>query len=394
MLFQTLDDKKNCLGLYHNRTLVKGAAPDATMTRTWTAAQFLEDMDVEYAYLYCQRNLADSCPSEIRKQYEESISFLRAFLRSMENARVDLTQHCFYDLVPEHFLVMYCESKNKICEYVFENYERPKNYDFLRDLLFVTQAMSHRKLNLDYAKAARDCASFSLRNKFKSVRRSSPYVRYNIFGTKTGRMTSEPHSFPILTLNKEFRKVIRPNNDKFVELDFNAFELRVLLYLLDKEQPQIDIHEWNVANVYKGIPTRDEAKRRIFAWLYNLDSSDYLSERAYDRQQILSKYWNGMEIVNPFGRTIESDKFHAISYLVQSTAVDIVLRQVIKLHGMLENKKSYIAFTIHDSVVIDMAEEDMSLLPELERQFSTFRDTEFLTNVSIGNNFGNMEERK
>ena len=207
-------------------------------------------------------------------------------------------------------------------------------------------------------------------------------------------MTSEPHSFPILTLNKEFRKVIRPNNDKFVELDFNAFELRVLLYLLDKEQPQIDIHEWNVANVYKGIPTRDEAKRRIFAWLYNLDSSDYLSERAYDRQQILNKYWNGTEIANPFGRTIESDKFHAISYLMQSTAVDIVLRQMVKIHKMLKNKKSYIAFTIHDSVVIDMAEEDMSLLPGLERQFSTFRDTEFLTNVSIGNDFGNMEERK
>ena len=99
-------------------------------------------------------------------------------------------------------------------------------------------------------------------------------------------------------------------------------------------------------------------------------------------------------MTNPFGRTIESDKFHAISYLVQSTAADIVLRQMIKIHKMLKNKKSYIAFTIHDSVVIDMVEEEMSLLPELKRQFSTFRDTQFLTNVSIGSDFGNMESEK
>ncbi len=41
-----------------------------------------------------------------------------------------------------------------------------------------------------------------------------------------------------------------------------------------------------------------------------------------------------------------------------------------------------------------MAEEDMSLLPEIKRQFSTFRDTQFLTNVSIGSDFGNMESEE
>jgi hypothetical protein len=195
-------------------------------------------------------------------------------------------------------------------------------------------------------------------------------------------------------MNKEFRKIISPSNDKFVELDFNAFELRTLLYLLDKEQPDIDIHQWNIDNVYRGLVTRDEAKKRIFSWLYNLESKDHLSNRAYSRQEILDKYWNGTEVTNPFGRTIESDKFHAVSYLIQSTAVDIVLRQMIKIHKLLKNKKSHIAFTIHDSVVIDMAEEDMSLLPELKRQFSTFGDTEFLTNVSIGSDFGNMESEE
>jgi len=393
LLFQTLDDKQNCIALYKDETLSKGLLPEG-LSHTWTTAQYLEGLPIEYAYLYCQKSLSDACPPDFRGHYSEAISLLRAFMISTDQAKIDLNNHCFYDLIPEHFLIKFCEMKNKISEYVFDNYPRPKNYDFLRDLLFIAQEISYRKLNLDFSKTSQDCTNFAIRNKLKSIRATDPYVRYNIFGSKTGRVTSWPNSFPILTMNKEFRKIISPNNDKFVELDFNAFELRTLLYLLDKEQPDIDIHQWNIDNVYRGLVTRDEAKKRIFSWLYNLESKDHLSNRAYSRQEILDKYWNGTEVTNPFGRTIESDKFHAVSYLIQSTAVDIVLRQMIKIHKLLENKKSHIAFTIHDSVVIDMAEEDMSLLPEIKRQFSTFRDTQFLTNVSIGSDFGHMESEE
>jgi hypothetical protein len=46
-----------------------------------------------------------------------------------------------------------------------------------------------------------------------------------------------------------------------LEFDFNAAELRVLLGLLEKEQPQQDIHEWNINNVYRGLITREDAKK-------------------------------------------------------------------------------------------------------------------------------------
>ena len=393
MIFQTLDDKQNCVSIYKEETLMNGWIPDG-LTHTWSISQYLKDMSIEYAYLYCQASLSDACPEHLRDELNQVMNSLKAFMISMKEAKVDLDEHCFYDLTPDSFLVDFCEIKNKISQHVFDNYERPKNYDFLDKLLFITQEISLEKLCLDFSRFKNDCADFAFRNKLKSVRAARPYVQYNIFGSKTGRMTTRPNSFPILTLNKDFRKAILPNNDKFVELDFNAFELRILLYLLDREQPNVDIHEWNIKNVYGGRPTREKAKKRIFAWLYNLESNDYLSERTYNREEILEKYWDGTKITNPFGRTIECDRFHAISYLVQSTAVDIVLRQMIKLHDLLKDKKSYIAFTIHDSVVIDMAEEDMSLLPELKREFSTFRDTQFLTNVSIGSDFGNMESEE
>ena len=393
MLFQTLDDKNDCVAIYKNGTISSDPV-DEELTHTWAPSTYLAGFPIEYAYLYCQQTLEEVCPEHLSSELKEVLRLFRAYMLSMVEAKVDINRHCFYDMVPNSFLVRFCEVKNQIAEHVFENYKRPKNYTFLKELSELTQEMHYRRLKLDFSRLPLSKFSTVTRKQFKSIRSAAPYVRYNIFGTKTGRLATKSGSFPILSTNKEFRQAILPSNDKFVEFDFNAFELRVLFYLLDREQPSIDLHEWNVKNVYGDSLTREEAKTRIFAWLFNLDSKDRLSEDAYSRGEILERYWNGSSISNPFGRVTESDKFHAVPYLVQSTAVDIVLRQMIKLDKLLKNKKSHIAFTIHDSVVIDMAEEDMSLLPELKRQFSTFRDTQFLTNVSIGSDFGNMESEK
>ena len=393
MYFQSFDDKKQCYGYYLDETFSHDLPP-SEYGRTWSYALSLGERNVECADLYCAKTIDEVCPADLKDDWDFETGRLKAFLRSLLTSKVDLNENCFYDLVPQKFLSGFYSIKNKITERVFEEYERPQNYDFLYDLSRVIKEIKYQKINLDMIGLRRNLYDIKTRNFIRRVKNGKVYCDYNIFGTRTGRLANNPDTFPILNLSKELRSYIRPNNHRFIELDYNAFELRVLLYLLGKQQPSIDIHQWNIDNVYRGLLTRDKAKKRIFSWLYNLESKDHLSERAYSRQEILDKYWNGTEVTNPFGRTIESDKFHAISYLVQSTAADIVLRQMIKIHKMLKNKKSYIAFTIHDSVVLDMVEEEMSLLPELKRQFSTFGDTEFLTNVSIGSDFGNMESEE
>ena len=135
-------------------------------------------------------------------------------------------------------------------------------------------------------------SSVGLSNHFKVVA-DKLNLKYDIFGTKTCRLTTKKHSFPILTFPKKYRSIVKPNNDLFVELDYNAAELRMLLALSGKEQPSEDIHDWNVSNVYQNSLTREAAKKRIFAWLYNPKSKDKLSNKAYDRNSILKKYYNG-----------------------------------------------------------------------------------------------------
>ena len=87
---------------------------------------------------------------------------------------------------------------------------------------------------------------------------------YNQFGTVTGRLTVTSNSFPIMNLDKSFRSILKPNNDLFVEFDYNAAELRTILSLSDQQQPEEDIHQWNIKKVFKQDMTRDEAKRKIF----------------------------------------------------------------------------------------------------------------------------------
>ena len=164
-----------------------------------------------------------------------------------------------------------------------------------------------------------------------------------------------------------------------------------MIGLLDKKQPREDIHNWNLNNVFRKIGTREEAKKRVFAWLYNPKSQDYLLNREYDRDSVLQKYYNGKEVTTFCDRTIETDDHHALNYIIQSTASDLFLRQMIKVWEYLRDKKSNIAFCLHDSLVIDLHDEDENMIHEIKEIFAKTELGTFRVNVSGGKDFGNMK---
>ena len=394
MIFQSLDDKIHCVGIYYDGKLVFDEIPSG-LTATWGYCPGIKSIknDIEYAQLYCGgKSLSEACPEPLRADWERIEAKMRAFIRSFVEAGVSFTEHCFYDLVPPKFLLEYCDLKNQICEHVLETYEKPQNYNFLRDLSFMVEDISTQQLQLDPDVFKSELQVTKIRNFWKKLLNTPRSIKYNIYGTRTGRLTTTKSSFPILTMDKDFRKVIRPKNDWFVELDFNAAELRTLLALSGKKQPEEDLHEWNRKNVFEGKGTRDDAKKRIFAWLYNPASKDYLSGRAYNRSEVLNEYWNGQEITTPFDRTIKADGDHALNYIIQSTTSDLLLSQMIEVNDFLEGKDSHVSFCIHDNVVLDMTEEDCKKLPEIVRIFANTKLGKYKVNVRAGKNFGDMKE--
>tara|TARA_R110000751_G_scaffold15216_4_gene49097 strand:- start:468 stop:1394 length:927 start_codon:yes stop_codon:yes gene_type:complete len=298
--------------------------------------------------------------------------------------------HCFFDLVPQRFLLEYCEVKNKITDHIVKTYKKPANYNFMRSLAEFTYDIRQNSVNLDYSAIARNSHQLKTRNFIKKSKYIKPYINYNMYGTKTGRMTTRKGYFPILTLDGEYRSILKPKNNYFVELDYNAAELRVLLGLSGNSQPQEDIHQWNIDNIYRGIGTRDEAKKRIFAWLYNPQSKDYLSSRFYDREDVLKKYWDGQVVVTPKNRIIQADKHHALNYLIQSTTSDVVLSRAFKIANKLKDKKSFISFTLHDSIVIDFKDSERELIGEMLEIFSDTPFGNFKVNLSAGKSYGQM----
>ena len=104
----------------------------------------------------------------------------------------------------------------------------------------------------------------------------------------------------------------------------------------------------------------------------------------------MDKYWDGDFVVTPFGRKIEADRFHALNYIIQSTSSDLFLKSAVKVDKILKDKKSKIAFTLHDSLVIDLHEEDKQILPEIAECFSNTELGKWRVNVSAGKNFGDM----
>ena len=390
LIFQILDNKIECRGIYANGEI--HSDPIDGLTATWGYSANLP-LDVEYAELYCEGKTAkELCPEQIEDRWEFLNDRLRSHLKALMTAQIDLKEHCFYDLVPSHFLCEYYELKNKITKHVLDTIPRPDNYEFLLDLKKTVEDIKKRKLKINTINMSEHYATAQARALLQKISKRPPHVCYNVFGTKTGRLTTERHSFPILTMNKKHRSIITPTNDLFLEVDFNAAEIRTLLALSDKEQPKEDIHEWNVKNVYRGIITRAEAKERIFAWLYNPSSKDYLSDRIYERDKVLEKYWNGKEVNTIYNRIIKSDRHHAMNYIVQSTTADLFLRQMNKIHKMLKNKKSFVSFSLHDSLIIDLDKTEKNLILPIVKEFSETSLGVFRVNTSLGKNYGKMRQ--
>ncbi len=394
MYFQALDDKTNCIGIYFDGKLIfdeKIFPPIMSGMKTWKYSGSIKD-EVEYAWFFVGgKNLDDVCPEDLKKEFNKNQSKLIAFKKAFDIAKIDFREHCFFDLVPHDYLSSFLDIKNKITKHVFENFEKPVEYDHLVEVEKLLYKIRYNKLNIDNKGARNLFVNSTSRNHAQKIMNSSKHIDYNIFGTKTGRLTTNPGSFPILTMRKELRSLIKPKNDWFVSLDYNGAEVRTVLSLLDIEQPDYDVHNWNMENTLKHLSPKDRetAKTMFFGWLYNPNSKK-IENSIYDRNSILEKFYDGKAIETPFGRKIKVDKDKSLNYIIQSTTADLVNERAVQIDNFLEGKKSFISHLVHDEVVIDVSNDEKKLIPELKELFSNNRLGCFKTNLKAGKDYFNL----
>ena len=391
MLFQTIDDKERCVGIYADGKLFYEKFPD-DLTQTWRYTGSLKPNEVEYAWLYCNgESLNTVTPLELGAHLKKAQKRLRAYMKSFQLAKINMRDHCIFDLVPQDFLKEFCEIKNKISEHVFATYEKPLNYDHLYNVEKLLYKIKYQNLNLNNENCKELYYLSSNRTRANLFLQGPAHIDYNLFGTITGRLTTRSESVPILTLKKEFRKLIKPHNEWFLSLDYNAAEVRTFIALAGEEQPQEDVHQWHIKNLIEDELTREDAKIRFFAWLYNYDSSDDEFGK-YHRNVLLDKWYKNGYITTPLKRKILVDKRKALNYLIQSTTADLVLDRAVKLDEYLEGKKSFVSHIVHDEIVIDLADEERHLVPEIKAIFAQNQLDTFLVNMKAGKNYFELDE--
>jgi len=324
--------------------------------------------------------------------WETTKTRLNSYLKAFRVAKIDLKEVCLFDLIPEQFLFEFYDIKNEITKSVFAKKSRPPNYKLFANILKLLGDMRQRPLNVNIDAIKHKAGSLTGRNFINRAQGVRWVCDYNPWGTVTGRLAANPHSFPIMTMNKEFRRCLEPHHDWFVELDYNAAEVRTLLALSGQEQPDNDIHEWNMKHIYTDINDREEAKKKMFSWLYS-HRSNKKAQQFYDKNLVLQKYWKGGTIVTEFDRQIDNvDAHHALNYIVQSTTSDLVLSRAIEINERLRQLSTNIAFTLHDSIILDLKNEDRYIIPELIRIFGNTKFGKYKVNVAAGKNFGEMKE--
>jgi len=402
VLFQTLDNKDQCIGIYCDGGLIFNAQHfPQELDATWSYAPYLRDREIEYASLYLEgKNLKDYVPEYLEDDWGDVSSKIRAFNRSLEIAAVDREETCFYDLVPERFLMDYCEVKNQITQHILQTIPRPDRYTFHRAIAQMIGDIGSRTVQVDHAHIRALGKSPQLRGQAETLLSCTPRVDYNAFGTITGRLTTKKKSFPILTMNKSFRSAVSPTNDFYVELDFNGAEIRTLLGLLGHQQPTEDVHEFHLHNIFTQLSSRDDAKVAFFAWLYggvNNSATPHSKklEAYYDKAAVLEKYWVNGDIITPYKKKIKDvDAHHALNYLVQSTAAELTLKQALKLDYVLRTRGSgsFIAFLVHDAVILDLKNEDIPLLKILVELMGSTNFGKFGVNLKKGKTLGALEK--
>ena len=391
MLFQAIDDKTSCVGIYAHGELNFGELPP-DLTKTWKYAGYLEGKEIEYAYLYCNgRNLEEVCPDDLKEDWKKLKRKFEAYLKSFNIARISMNDNCIYDLIPHGFIKEFFDARNRITKHVFETHEKPKNYDFLKETHKVIYDIRYQELKINFSNVRNLLTSTRTREYARNLKRYEKNCRYNMFGTVTGRFTTEPGSFPILTMPKELRGLMEPHNDWFLALDYNGAEVRTMMSLTGLEQPEYDVHDWNVKNIFKEDVSRDEAKKKFFSWLYNPKSNEIESD-VYDRNELVDKYWDNGQLTTIYDRTMAVDRDKALNYCLQSTCADTISERTVAIHDYLKNKKSNISFLIHDEIIIDLADSEREMIPELIEIFSNNKLGKFLTNVRVGKNGNDLQE--
>ena len=234
------------------------------------------------------------------------------------------------------------------------------------------------------------------------------YSNYNLY-TQTGRPSNAFKGVNYAALDEEERPVFQSRFDggKMLNVDYDAFHLRIVSALTGYDAPSGSFHE-HLGKLYFGEEELTEedyndAKKFTFQFLYNqkgipeellqlrfFSSVKELTERIWDIYQehgVISTAKHGRQIT---GSNIENfNPAKALNYVLQATSTEIVCSQLSELLDYLSDKDTEVVLYLYDSVLLDYNPSDDAELSEIK---SIMETGDLTVDLEMGERFGKLEE--
>ena len=230
------------------------------------------------------------------------------------------------------------------------------------------------------------------------------YSKYNLF-TTTGRPSNANRGINYAALNKEDgtreRFISRYSNGKLVEMDFDAYHIRLIADLIEYELPNGSVHEYFAKKFY-GVEnvTKEEyanSKAMSFQVLYGgvpkeLESIEYFNKTKQYIFKLWDNYINKGYIETPvfkrrlYKRNLSEMKPQKLfNYLIQAyeTERNIVIME--KIQNLLKDTSSKLILYTYDAFLFDIPKNESSLINKIEKLM------DFPVKVHIGNNYNDMQ---
>ena len=299
----------------------------------------------------------------------------------LELARSNSTCNWYYNrfyqfkqinaIIPISKLFEKCED-NYNTVYRILQYEIPNGFDFYNktatSVFFMIERAGLRIIHEQFLQL------FKPNNEAYSIEDNIVYTSYNLYNT-TSRPTNAFNSINFAAIPKapEFRKTIIPQNDVFVEMDFDGYHLRLLCEQIGYELTDESAHV-QLARLYfrKDEIAEEEyakAKQINFHAIYGKIPPEYAFLKVFVKiDEYIKMLWKQFNELRYIEDPISGKRFtqelpdmhpqKLMNYMMQSLETSrniLILKDVLMF---LQDKKSKLALYTYDAFVFDFDKSD------------------------------------